>query len=249
MTISDHTLSTEVYRMYDTDGDYLFYTIDEDGTKHKENINPESQLTLVLNTLSEREGRRRRCREPHGLDQYLGLRKYVSKYQYPYGYTATVNQGEAGPFGKHRSIPARQVWPIPTNDEYGALGAFINEGFDKYADFSGIELRYPVGYWRNANAIHWWFVTLSGGYDKRQMIFVGRVDLKNLQTACESVLANRTQEEAEKQNLFPPPGSKWETQMDEWYFEDLERTVEMADYLLNLIPKDEDLTFTYNASW
>lgn len=238
-----------IYRMYDSEGDYLFYTVDEKGEKNKIHADPQTKLPIVIDTLSEREGRRRRCREPQGLDQYLGLRKYVSKYNYPIGYTARTHRTDAGPFGVHQPVPSRQQWPLPINPEYADISAFAFSDSDKYSDFSGVEMRFPVGYWRNANAIHFWFVNLCGGYDKRQIIFASPADLKRLRSSCEKVLAVRTQEEAEKQGLFPTPGTKWATEMDDWYFDDLERTVEMLNHIFKYLPEDEDITFIYDASW
>jgi uncharacterized protein YneR len=226
-----------IYRIYEANdgtGQYIVSSIDKNGGKNKESVNPEENISLVINTLSDREGRRRRCRPPHGLDMYLKVGKYISKYNYPYN----INEG----------------WPPPIDEEYKRLSEFVPTEFDKYGDFSGIEIGYPVGYWRNAIAIHQWFMNLPDDKNAKYLIFVSYRDLKRLNASCKSVLSIRTEEEAKKQGLFPATAHYGgiffeDPQMDEWYFDDLERTVEITDHILNSFSEaDIHIKFTYRAS-
>lgn len=227
----------DIYRIYesnDGEGTYTVFSVDEDGNKDKYKVDPKENLSLIINTLSDREGRRRRCRPPHGLDMYLKVGKYIEKYSFPYN--------------------SEEGWPPPVNKEYEALAQFAPPQFDKYGDFSGIEIGYPVAYWRNAVAIHQWFMNLPEDNSPKYVVFVSYRDLRKLKSACESVLNVRTEEEAKKQGLFPATchygGILFENpQMDEWYFEDLERTVEIVDNILkNFNEADIHTKFTYRAS-
>ena len=173
-----------------------------------------------------------------GLDMYLNARIHVSKLDYS---DWDRNTDE---------------WPPPTTQMFRSLEADAPTGLTKYSEFSGIEVSYPVAYWRKANAIHGWFVReCGGGVDECQPIYVPREKLVELRDACQSVLSvsvgvNREDVAAEV-GLLPTPGFFFGSyEMDEWYFDDLKRTVEMLDHILSLIPEEEfDWSFIYQASW
>ena len=102
-------------------------------------------------------------------------------------------------------------------------------------------------YWRKANAIHQWFVDNCGkGIDECQRIYVQRKDLEDLRDLVKDVLIHR-----DKAQVALPPQSGFffgSTEIDEWYWEDLEYTAKELDrVLMNTFEYDVD--FFYQASW
>lgn len=102
-----------------------------------------------------------------------------------------------------------------------------------------------AGYWRKANQIHKWFVdNVQDGVDECQKTEVSREDLAKLRSLCEQVLLNRDQAPV----LLPSASGFFfgSTEYDEWYFKDLELTVEIINRALAL-PDRWD--FYYRSSW
>jgi hypothetical protein len=168
-----------------------------------------------------------------GLDQYLEARKYVSKFDYPQGL------GSQTP-----------------SEEYANLSEFAPAGFDRYSDFGGIQVSFPIGYWRKANAIHGWFVReCQGGEDNCQSYYVPREKLQQLADACDHVLkvpAGVSMEDAAADvGLLPTRGFFFGSyEMDEWYIQDLKTTIEIVNHALSLFPEDNyDWSFYYSSSW
>jgi hypothetical protein len=168
-----------------------------------------------------------------GLDQYLEARKYVSKFDYSDGFDA------------------KKIY-----EEYAKLSESAPAGFDKYSDFGGIQVSFPIGYWRKANAIHGWFVeNVQGGEDNCGTYYVSREQLADLLVACQNVLmvpAGVSQEDAAATSgLLPTQGFFFGSyEMDEWYIDDLKRTSEMITHALSLFPSDNhDWSFYYSSSW
>lgn len=101
-------------------------------------------------------------------------------------------------------------------------------------------------YWRKANQIHNWFVkNIQNGVDDCGYYEVSIEKLKELKELCGKVLEDNSL--AEK--LLPSTigfffGS---TEYDEYYFEDLERTVLELDILLN--SDKGNSKYLYNSSW
>lgn len=100
-------------------------------------------------------------------------------------------------------------------------------------------------YWRKANQIHRWFVeNVQNGDDNCAMYYVDRSDLIELKSICEKVL-----EDKELANELLPTGRGFffgSVEYDEWYFDDLEYTVEKIDELM----KNENYDFyKYQSSW
>lgn len=171
-----------------------------------------------------------------GLDMYLEARKYVSKHDYS------------------KFDRANDEWPPPITEVFASLEAAAPEGLTKYSDFAGIQVSYPVGYWRKANAIHGWFVNeCGGGVDECQDIYVPREKLVELRDACMAVASVNAGFEAaaEDNGLMPTPGFFFGGyEIDEYYMQDLKFTVEMIDHVLSIIPEGEwDYSFYYRASW
>ena len=90
-----------------------------------------------------------------------------------------------------------------------------------------------VAYWRKANAIHKWFVdNVQGGEDECREHHVSNEQLAELIEKCKTALSHRGDAKAGK--ILPTQGGFFfgSTQIDEWYFRDLEETVEMLEPLL-----------------
>ena len=165
-----------------------------------------------------------------GLDMYLNVRKYVSQHD-------RKSETESSEF--------------KTLIYMSGL-----EGLTKYSQFGGVEISYPVGYWRKANAIHGWFINnCAEGEDNCEPVGVSRSDLQLLLTACKEVMAETDPDEkkdkADDVGLTPTEGFFFGGyQMDEYYDADLNGTIEMLEHLLGLIPEDSlGFDFVYQASW
>ena len=155
---------------------------------------------------------------------YLYARKYVSRFDY--------NNGERIERG-----------------DYTALCETAPADLTKYGDFTGIQIDYPVVYWRKANAIHGWFVNeCAGGVDECQPIYVSRESLVTLRD-----LANQAAHQpAMAGNILPPTGGFFfgSYEIDEWYIQDMKYTVTALNHVLATIPADDwDWSFIYQASW
>jgi hypothetical protein len=172
-----------------------------------------------------------------GLDQYLEVRRYVSKYD-------------------HSNFDYRtDTWPPPTSEEYANILSTAPAGVDKYADFGGIYISYPVAQWRKANAIHGWFVReCQGGEDNCQSYYVSREKLIELQNGCRAVLlvsaGSKKEDAALDYGLSPTQGFFFGGyEMDEYYDQDLKYTIEMIDHALSVIPDESEYSFYYTSSW
>ena len=155
---------------------------------------------------------------------YLYARKYVSRFDYQNG--------------ERIELP-----------EFSALEETAPKGLTKYGDFTGIQIDYPVMYWRKANAIHGWFVNeCGGGVDECQPIYVSRKSLVKLRDLCSAVV----KQPAMAGDILPPtPGFFFGTyEIDEWYMEDMNLTVDALNHILSTIPADDwNWSFIYSASW
>lgn len=107
------------------------------------------------------------------------------------------------------------------------------------------EISCELMYWRKANAIHNWFVRyVQDGIDDCKPYIVSREQLTELKAVCERVLGWREL----ATDLIPPIGGFFfgSTEIDEYYWETLERTNEAVTKILAL-PKE--WTFEYQSSW
>jgi len=103
-----------------------------------------------------------------------------------------------------------------------------------------------AAYWRKANAIHQWFVTnVQDGEDDCREYYVSNEKLSELRDICVDILADTTK----AADLLPPQEGFFfgSTNVDEWYFQDLEYTVEVLAKLLE--PEYKDWEFYYRSSW
>jgi hypothetical protein len=150
-----------------------------------------------------------------------------------------------------------------TADIYVSENTFSNGGFvqnpnyfklvealglnSSVIDGYGFTVSVPVGYWRKANAIHNWFVKeLANGVDECQRIVVSKEDLLQLKDLCEKIISSKDDWMALA--LLPPKEGFFfgSTDVDEYYYADLEHTVEVIN---NAISIEDTEGFVYRASW
>jgi hypothetical protein len=107
-----------------------------------------------------------------------------------------------------------------------------------------------VGYWRKANQIHNWFVNnVQNGEDNCGEYHVYEEQLEELLGLCKQVLTNN---ELAKELLPSQSGFFFGgTEYDEWYFKNLENTVEIIETLLSERNEDGylDGSIYYESSW
>jgi hypothetical protein len=164
-----------------------------------------------------------------GLDMYLRATEYLSRYDY------TENSGMGSSGGLERN----------ENEVFASLVAQfgVSEQIDQ-TGFSGLDISFPMGYWRKANQIHKWFVDVIGNsIDECQTMFVSRANLEELKDLCKQVLANRSLAD----ELLPTGAGFFfgSESYDEYYFRDLKYTVEVIDRCL----ASKFDYFEYQASW
>ena len=109
-----------------------------------------------------------------------------------------------------------------------------------------------VGYWRKANAIHKWFVdNVQNGEDDCKKYYVSEDDLDALELACRKVLAAKgTEKEKEVAMEFLPPCDGFffgGTEIDEYYFTDLEDTLKIIERARKALLEKGDIY--YSSSW
>lgn len=158
-----------------------------------------------------------------GLDMYLEVRRTVRTYEWNEQFDKVAN-------GLGESLVS-----------LAGLDQIISE--NNYT----VSVEVNAIYWRKANAIHQWFVDNCGkGIDECQRIYVQRKDLEDLRDLVKDVLIHR-----DKAQVALPPQSGFffgSTEIDEWYWEDLEYTAKELDrVLMNTFEYDVD--FFYQASW
>lgn len=124
------------------------------------------------------------------------------------------------------------------------LKAVDGESFiDK--DLPSLIVDIKVGYWRKANQIHQWFVdNVQEGNDNCAEYYVSREKLQQLRDECVSVKGDK---EAAEELLPPSQGFFFgSTEIDEWYWQDIDETIEILDKCLKM---PEEWSFKYQSSW
>ena len=106
-------------------------------------------------------------------------------------------------------------------------------------------VRLNVGYWRKANQVHRWFVeNTQEGVDECQLTPVSKAQLRALREQCKAALLDKSNAgdlmPAQSGFFFGP------TDVDEWFFVDLEHTVEIIDRCLAAEGVSD---FHYRSSW
>lgn len=115
-----------------------------------------------------------------------------------------------------------------------------------HEDLQFAEVKLQLAYWRKANHIHQYFVDkCGGGKDECQDMYVDPDHLKDLLWRCETVLKDKSR----AQELLPTQSGFFfgGTEYDEWYYEDLERTISVLQKILKNAQESWD--FEYRASW
>lgn len=153
-----------------------------------------------------------------GLDMYLKGKRYLSSY---------FNEGD--------------------NEVAGKIAELFPELNGRPGRFDGNivkEVMVELGYWRKANAIHDWFVKNCQEEDNCQPAYVGREQLEELKAICQEILADRSK----AASLLPPTAGFFfgSTEIDEYYFQDLEQTVKIIDSALTM---PDSWEFEYQSSW
>ena len=108
-------------------------------------------------------------------------------------------------------------------------------------------LMYEAIYWRKANAIHKWFVdNVQEGKDDCGRYYVSKENLIELRDLCKRVLQDKDNAQA----LLPPETGFFfgGTDIDQYYFDDINHTIESIEKLLAM-PFIDDLSFEYHSSW
>lgn len=122
-------------------------------------------------------------------------------------------------------------------------------GIEQYLDDKSspsLNVRFKIGYWRKANAIHKWFVdNVQGGVDECQLSPVAREELVKLRDLCQDVCANPES----ASDLLPTENGFFfgSTEYDEMYFEDIKDTVNIINRCLEM--DEAEYVFYYRASW
>jgi hypothetical protein len=139
------------------------------------------------------------------------------------------------------------------SDEDKELSAKINELVGVKADMENRwngsslvvkQIEVDAMYWRKANAIHGWFVKqCQDGKDECQESYVSRDKLNELLSYCRQALETKDAE------ILAPVGGFFfgSTEIDEYYWNDIEQTVIGLEKALTLPEKEYE--FYYQASW
>lgn len=109
------------------------------------------------------------------------------------------------------------------------------------------EISFEAMYWRKANAIHKWFVDkCQDGVDECQETYVDLIRLQELVDTCKIVLKKPKMAD----ELLPPAAGFFfgSTDVDEWYLDDLSKTVETLERILGT-EGVEKFAFYYQSSW
>ena len=164
-----------------------------------------------------------------GLDMYLSARKHIAKIDW-----SKLDRD----LDTKYSAATYPQW----NDVVNAAG--VDTLVDTESIY-GVDVSVNVAYWRKANQIHKWFVdNVQGGEDDCGDYYVSHDKLRELRETCRQALF------AKDPSLLPPQGGFFfgNTDIDEWYWQDIKNTIKKLDRLFNL-PDFDKLSFSYTSSW
>lgn len=106
-----------------------------------------------------------------------------------------------------------------------------------------------AAYWRKANAIHAWFVkNVQDGVDDCGKYYVAREQLQELMDSVNMVINDNSMADT----LLPPQAGFFfgNTEVDDWYLQDMKSTKEMLEPLIaNEGMKEKCWEFYYHSSW
>ena len=130
----------------------------------------------------------------------------------------------------------------------GEVAQLINAEVFISQEMPSINIDVKVGYWRKANQIHQWFVdNVQGGEDNCAKYYVSREQLRELLDTCKQV---RISGHPDVVNDLLPVGIGFffgSTEIDEWYWAQIDSTIQLLANLLASVPEDFD--FAYSSSW
>lgn len=164
----------------------------------------------------------------------MGLDMYLEAERLLYDSSRFVEQGLPVPPESHA---AKEIAKIAGAEDWLS------------ADSPFVRVAVTVGYWRKVNAVHAWFVReCAGGVDQCQRIDVDESKLRELRVICQTVLEDRSRAE----ELLPPQSGFFfgGTDLDAWYWQGVERTVEILDKTIARIEAEPGRwDINYRASW
>lgn len=164
-----------------------------------------------------------------GLDMYLQARKYVEKINWD----ILHNNNELS-YNSPEAI-------FPNFDTVVSTAGLSDIATDIY----GASVSVTAAYWRKANQIHNWFVkNVQLGEDDCGEYYVSHEKLNELRETCRKALFEKN-----PKYLAPVEGFFFgSTDIDQYYWEDIKRTIKMIDKITS--HKDFDrLSFYYTSSW
>lgn len=186
-----------------------------------------------------------------GLDMYLGVRNHVARLDYEKireQYAAVLRAREKGEVPAELSAKLDEAYSTPADDYVELVKAFPPE-MGKFAD-GGATITMNVAYWRKANQIHGWFVdNVQDGEDECKEHYLDREKLEELVDLCKQVQADNSRAD----ELLPVTAGFFfgnydrDTAYDEYYFEQIDNTVEMLEHILSVA--DNDMDFVYQSRW
>lgn len=140
----------------------------------------------------------------------------------------------------------KSVWSFREDGALKALAKMVDFPMERAARSpSWATVRFTVGYWRKANAVHSWFVrNVQEGIDNCKTYWVSREQLRELQADVQTAYKDRDSDVLEPQSGF----FFGSTIKDRWYFQDLKYTNLLIDELLG-DPRLEGWDFYYHSSW
>lgn len=164
----------------------------------------------------------------------MGLDMYLTKHTY------------VGAEYKHREVAGTidiTMKGVPVNINFNRVQSIVER----------------VGYWRKANQIHQWFVdNVQDGEDDCREYSVSREQFQSLLDDVNGVLNTKDTPEQQGaiEDLLPPKSGFFfgSTEIDEWYWSDLEQTKELIQNILVEMDEDEKneeawVTYYYQSSW
>lgn len=168
-----------------------------------------------------------------GLDMYLSVKNYISRWDYSKGYDKRFEKPEF----------------VAAKESLGHRARYLSP------DAVGIEQTFTVAYWRKANAIHNWFVqNVQNGEDNCAEYYVSLDNLRELRDMCQMVIKSDFNLGFIKEYLPPTSGFLFgSTEVDDWYKDDIILTNDRLTDIIAMADEDAKeqvyVTFTYQSSW
>lgn len=164
-----------------------------------------------------------------GLDMYLSAKKHMEKIDWK-----ALRDNEELSYSSPEAV-------YPKFNDLMELTQLSDVATDIY----GASVEVTCAYWRKANQIHKWFVdNVQQGEDDCDNYYVSQDKLIELLAICKHAL------ETKDPSLLPPQSGFFfgSTDIDEWYWKDLENTINQLERIFAL-PEVDKLSFYYTSSW